>query len=408
MHKDSGVQAISADMNQGFPQALGEESSAVYFVNSMINHAVRRRASDIHFEPGGEKFRVRCRIDGFLLEAGVYVQPNYPAVVSRIKVMADMDIAEKRLPQDGRILAEIDGRRIDIRVATLPTIFGEKVVMRILDKKSVMTDIHQLGFSDECLASFRRLYSQAYGMVLVTGPTGSGKTTTLYSVLAEINSVTKNIITIEDPVEYHVEGANQIQVNTKSGMTFANGLRSILRQDPDVIMVGEIRDKDTADIAVRAALTGHLVLTTLHTNDAAGAITRLIDMGIEPYLVASSVLGVLAQRLVRLVCPKCRAVYQPVSAERELVQLADTEVLYQGTGCEFCGQTGYYNRTAIYEVLPLTAQLRETVKNRVSSEAIRYSAIKQGMTTMRQDGMAKVRVGQTTLEEVMRVVHCFE
>ncbi|EGO61898.1 general secretory pathway protein E [Acetonema longum DSM 6540] len=381
----------------------------VHFVNSIVSHAIRKRASDIHFEPGGAKFRVRCRIDGFLLEVGTYVQPNYPAVAARIKVMADMDIAEKRLPQDGRIhIAEFDGRRIDIRVATLPTIFGEKVVMRILDKKAIMTNIHQLGFSAECLAGFRRLYSQAYGMVLVTGPTGSGKTTTLYSVLTEINSVTKNIITIEDPVEYRIDGTNQIQVNTKSGMTFANGLRSILRQDPDVIMVGEIRDKDTADIAVRAALTGHLVLTTLHTNDAAGAITRLIDMGIEPYLVASSVLGVLAQRLVRLVCPECRTVYQPAQTERELLQLADTEVRYRATGCNFCGQTGYYNRTAIYEVLPLTAELRETVKNRVSSEAIRRAAIRQGMTTMQQDGMAKVGGGQTTLEEVMRVVHCFE
>lgn len=386
-----------------------EEAPAVAMVNDIVSHAIREKASDIHIEPQENSFRIRLRIDGILQEFATFRRKIHAATVSRIKILSEMDIAEKRVPQDGHIKVVESGREVDIRVSTLPTIFGEKVVLRILDKQAVIFDINRLGLSATTFETYRRLYSQPYGMILVTGPTGSGKTTTLYSTLNSLNTVNRNIITIEDPVEYQINGINQVQVNPKAGITFANGLRSILRQDPNVIMVGEIRDRETTDIAIRAALTGHLVLSTLHTNDAAGAITRLLDMGAASFLVASSVLGIVAQRLVRTICPDCRQSYLPnsASAERLYLCIGPTEpvTLYRGEGCSTCRQTGYKGRIAIHEVMPTTSALRELINRRADRDEIADCAIKEGMRTMRQDGVAKALVGLTTIEEVMRVAY---
>ncbi|MGI6091444.1 MAG: type II secretion system ATPase GspE [Veillonellaceae bacterium] len=386
-----------------------DDAPIISLVNSLFSQAVRERASDIHIEPQDKTLRVRFRIDGILREISSFTKDIYAAIVSRIKIMAEMDIAEKRLPQDGRIKIRDAGRDIDIRVSTLPTILGEKVVMRILDKKAVILDISKLGFSSDNLYRYRRLFSQSYGMILVTGPTGSGKTTTLYSTLSEISSPEKNVITVEDPVEYRVDGINQVQVNPKAGLTFASGLRSILRQDPNIVMVGEIRDGETADIAVRAALTGHLVLSTLHTNDAPGAITRLTDMGVEPFLVASSVLGVIAQRLVRLICPECRKSYtlEPDSVERLFLGLAPDQpiTLYHGSGCASCGYTGYHGRIAIHEVMPVSTQIRELINKGASSDKFATIAKQEGMLSMREDGINKAIQGLTTVAEVMRVAY---
>lgn len=384
-----------------------EDAPVVSIVNSLISQAVKERASDIHIEPLERYIRVRLRIDGVLREVVTFPRTTHAAIVSRIKIMGEMDIAEKRLPQDGRSQTVEQGREIDLRISTAPTILGEKVVIRVLDKQAVVLDVGAIGFSSDNLARYRMLYAQSYGMVLVTGPTGSGKTTTLYATLTELNTPVKNLITVEDPVEYRLDGINQIQVNQKAGLTFANGLRSILRQDPNVVMVGEIRDLETAQIAVRAALTGQLVFSTLHTNDAAGAVTRLIDMGIEPFLVASSVLGVVAQRLVRLICPDCKIAYnpEPDSFERTFLELKpdDKVQLFKGSGCQHCGQTGYRGRMAIHEVMKVTGALRELIENKVSSEEIAAMAKKEGMITMRMDGIAKAYQGQTTVTEVMRV-----
>lgn len=386
-----------------------DDAPVISIVNSLVSQAVKERASDIHIEPQDKGVRVRFRIDGVLREVVNFPKHTHAAIVSRIKIMSEMDIAEKRLPQDGRIKVMEAGREIDIRVSTLPTIVGEKVVMRILDKASVILDIKGLGFSALNFARYRRLYHQSYGMILVTGPTGSGKTTTLYSTLTEINSPTKNIITVEEPVEYRLDGINQVQVNPKAGLSFASGLRSILRQDPNIVMVGEIRDTETADIAIRAALTGHLVFSTLHTNDASGAITRLIDMGIEPFLVASSVLGVIAQRLVRLICPDCKQRYSPdpESPERLFLNVSpdDDIVLYRGTGCPRCSHTGYKGRMSIHEIMPISSALREAISQKVSSDELCKIAIGEGMKTMRDDGIEKAMQGLTTMEEVMRVAY---
>lgn len=321
-----------------------------------------------------------------------------------------MDIAEKRLPQDGRIRIQAEDRDIDLRVSTLPTIIGEKVVLRILNNKDVLKDINGLGFSPENFSRYFKLYQQAYGMILVTGPTGSGKTTTLYSTLAAVNSPDKNVITIEDPVEYQLRGISQVQVNPRTGLTFANGLRSIVRQDPNIILVGEIRDSETADIAIRAALTGHLVFSTLHTNDAPGAITRLVDMGIEPFLIASSLLGIVAQRLVRLICTACRENYIPAadSAERRYAAAEKdhlTGSLCRGRGCPHCNHTGYYGRMAIHEVMAISTAVRDAIQQKAASDTLRNIAVREGMKTMRQDGIAKALRGLTTLTEVMRVAH---
>jgi type IV pilus assembly protein PilB len=386
-----------------------DDAPAVSIVNSLISQAVKDRASDIHIEPQDKNLRVRFRIDGVLREVVTFPRHTHASLISRVKIMSEMDIAEKRLPQDGRIKVNEAGRDIDIRVSTLPTILGEKAVLRILDKQTVILDINSLGFSADNLSKYRNLYRQPHGMILVSGPTGSGKTTTLYSTLAAVNVAGKNIITVEDPVEYRLDGVNQVQVNPRAGLSFASGLRSILRQDPNIIMVGEVRDTETADIAVRAALTGHLVLSTAHTNDAPGAITRLIDMEIEPFLAASSVLGVVAQRLVRVICPECKQKYTPPadSPERHFLGLGpeDAVTLYRGIGCMRCGHSGYRGRVAIHEVMPVTAEMHELIIRRASTGELAALARSQGMTTMREDGSAKAMAGLTTVEEVMRVAY---
>jgi len=385
------------------------DAPVINVVNSLISQAIKERASDIHIEPMTTALRVRYRVDGVLRETVTFPPHTHAPIVSRIKIMSDMDIAEKRLPQDGRIKFQEAGREIDLRVSTLPTILGEKVVMRILDKKAIIVDIKKLGFSEENLRRYSTLSGQAYGMILVTGPTGSGKTTTLYSTLTGLNIPGKNIITVEDPVEYRLDGINQVQVHAKAGLTFASGLRSILRQDPNIVMVGEIRDNETADIAIRAALTGHLVLSTLHTNDAPGAISRLLDMGVEPFLVASSVLGVVAQRLVRLICPDCKQQYSlaPGAPERLFLGLSADEpaVFYRGAGCPHCSYTGYRGRMAIHEVMIIGSKLRELINRRASSDELGAIAAQEGMINMRKDGIRKAQEGLTTVEEVMRVAY---
>jgi len=382
---------------------------AVRTVSDLIRRGVRERASDIHLEPWPDQMRIRFRIDGCLRDVDFLPRDKIAAVVSRIKIMAEMDIAVKRLPLDGRTRAEVDGRSVDLRVSTVPTVHGEKVVIRILDKGAALVSLAGLGFSPTLLAGFAKLIRRPWGMVLMTGPTGSGKTTTLYAALSEINSPEKNTITIEDPVEYLLEGINQIRVNAKTGLTFANGLRSILRQDPDVIMVGEIRDSETALIAVRAATTGHLIFSTMHTNDAAGALPRLLDMGVEPYLAASAVTGIVAQRLVRRICPRCIQVQQLDwdSPEGRFLELAadGKTVVYMGAGCEFCGGSGYFGRLAIQELLPVTAAIRRLIMARAPAESIRQLALEQGMTSLLRDGVEKVRQGLTSVGEIFRLAH---
>lgn len=386
-----------------------EDAPAVNIVNLLISEAVKQQASDIHIEPQGKSLRVRFRIDGMLREVFTFPQYTHAAIISRIKIMSEMDIAEKRLPQDGRIKVQEAGRDIDIRVSTIPTVLGEKAVLRILDKQTVVFDVARLGFTERNLRQYQQLYAHARGMILLTGPTGSGKTTTLYATLKAINTSDKNIVTIENPVEYRLDGINQVQVNTKAGLTFDKGLRSILRQDPNVIMVGEIRDQDTAEIAIRAALTGHLVLSTLHTNDAPGAIARLIDMGIEPFLITSSVLGIAAQRLVRLICPVCKQSYQiePGDAARPLLKVdpAAPIKLFRGAGCSHCHYTGYHGRMAIHEVMVLTPELRKLITSCTASNELAAAAKQAGLQTMWEDGLHKVFAGLTTLDEVRRVAY---
>lgn len=384
-----------------------DDAPVISIVNSIISQAVKDRASDIHVEAQENDVRVRYRIDGVLQEVICFPLHMHSVLVSRIKIMSEMDIAEKRLPQDGRIQVTVSGREIDLRVSTLPTICGEKVVLRILDKAAILLDVQRLGFSATDLAVYKNLYCQSYGMILVTGPTGSGKTTSLYSTLTEVSVPGKNVITVEDPVEYRLPGINQVQINPKAGLSFASGLRSILRQDPDIVMVGEIRDAETADIAVRAALTGHLVLSTLHTNDAPGAITRLIDMGIETFLVTASVLGVVAQRLVRCICPDCKTTYTPPlgSPEQLFLGAAFNEklILYKGTGCARCNHTGYKGRIAIHEVLVVSQEIRAAINRGSATDELAKIAASQGMVRIRENGIAKALTGFTTVEEVMRV-----
>lgn len=389
-----------------------DEAPVVKLVNVILDQAIREGASDVHIEPHRNGLHVRYRIDGVLHDLMSPPKNLKAALVSRIKIVANLDIAERRKPQDGRIHLKVDGRDIDLRVSTLPTMFGEKVVMRILDQSNALISLNRLGMASHTQAQWEELASKPYGMILVTGPTGSGKTTTLYATLSKINSLDKNIITVEDPVEYQLPRINQVQVNPKAGLTFATGLRSILRQDPDVIMVGEIRDRETAEIAVQAALTGHLVLSTLHTNDAPSAFTRLIDMGIEPFLITSSVIGVLAQRLARTICSKCKEAYRPPreAVRRLSEELADEEelVLYRGAGCDACRQTGYKGRTGVYELLVVTDRIRELVVRRASASEIREAARSEGFRTMRDDGIRKVLEGVTTIEEILRVVYVAE
>ena len=390
------------DVNQ--LRDLASEAPVIRFVNLLISRAVEQRASDIHIEPFENELKVRYRIDGVLHDVEAPARRLQAAIVSRVKIMSKLNIAERRLPQDGRIKLRLMGREIDLRVSTLPTLYGESVVLRILDRSSIVVTLGSLGFPEDTLAQFDRLIMKPYGMILVTGPTGSGKTTTLYGALDKINSPDKKLITIEDPVEYQLFGVNQIHVKPQIGLTFANGLRSIVRQDPDVIMVGEIRDAETAEIAIQAALTGHLVFSTLHTNDAAGAVSRLLEMGVEDYLLASSLLGVLAQRLVRKVCEKCRrsAEITP-TVQRELGGDGTPVQVYEGTGCEDCAQTGYRGRSGIFELLLVNEVIRPLILKRSSADMIKDAAVQQGMRTLREDGWHKVRTGVTTVAEVVRV-----
>jgi len=384
---------------------LASEAPVIRLVNLLINRAVEGRASDIHIEPFEQELKVRYRIDGVLHDVETPARRLQAAIVSRIKIMAKLNIAERRLPQDGRIKLRLMGKEIDLRVSTLPTLYGESVVLRILDRSSINVTLGTLGFPADTLKEFEAIIQRPYGMILVTGPTGSGKTTTLYGALDKINSPDKKIITIEDPVEYQLNGVNQIHVKPQIGLTFANGLRSIVRQDPDVIMVGEIRDAETAEIAIQSALTGHLVFSTLHTNDAAGAVARLLEMGVESYLLASSLLGVLAQRLVRRVCRKCM---QPAEMPPELWREiggkdGDPVRAVVGRGCEECANTGYRGRAGIYEFLPVTDTIRTLILERASAGIVKDAAVKQGMRTLRDDGWRSVREGTTTVAEVVRV-----
>jgi general secretion pathway protein E len=380
---------------------VGQKSPVVLLVRSIIFDAIKARASDVHIEPYEKDLKVRYRIDGILYEATHPPKKLQALVISRIKILAGMDIAESRLPQDGRIPITVGDRKLDIRVSTLPTAYGERVVMRILDKSSKVFGLPELGFHADHETSFARLIERPHGILLVTGPTGSGKSTTLYAALSRLRSTETNIITVEDPIENEIAGVGQVQVKPGIGLTFAEGLRSILRQDPDVIMIGEIRDSETAEIAVQASLTGHLVFSTLHTNDAAGGFTRLIEMGVEPYLIASSVVGVLAQRLVREICKECRhAVPTPPALARAYG--IRTPEIYEGKGCKACRETGYSGRIGIFELLEVDEQVREKVVSRADSGVIKRLAVEKGMRTLRQDGVLKVEEGKTTIHEVAR------
>ncbi len=405
---DGEVEFVSEDEEDvDHLRDLASEAPVIRLVNLVINRAVEQRASDIHIEPFEQELKIRYRIDGVLHDVETPPRRLQAAIVSRVKIMAKLNIAERRLPQDGRIKLRIMGREIDLRVSTLPTLYGESVVMRILDRSGIVLDLAQLGFEPDTLGPFNQLIVRPYGMVLVTGPTGSGKTTTLYAALEKINSPEKKIITIEDPVEYQLNGVNQIHVRSQIGLSFANGLRSIVRQDPDVIMVGEIRDAETAEIAIQAALTGHLVFSTLHTNDAAGAVARLLEMGVEDYLLASSLLGVLAQRLVRRVCANCRVPADPGVETLSDLATKDTRshgTVYEARGCEECAGTGYRGRCGIYELLVVGDQVRDLILKRASADMIKQEAVRRGMRTLREDGWLKVRQeGVTTVAELLRV-----
>ena len=386
---------------------LASEAPVIKKVNQILTRAVERGASDVHFESLTDSLLVRLRIDGILHEYESLPKKIQQAVITRIKIMAKLDIAERRLPQDGRIYLRVAGKSIDLRVSCLPTTFGESVVMRILDRGSISFSLESLGFPSKELEEFKRLILQPYGILLVTGPTGSGKTTTLYSALNTIRSPEKKIITIEDPVEYHLDGINQVPVNNKAGLTFANGLRSIVRQDPDVILVGEIRDHETADIAIQSALTGHLVFSTLHTNDSAGAVTRLIEMNVEDYLLASSLIGIMAQRLVRVLCKECKRPFVPDEELRRKIRLpfvpTGEKPIYEAQGCKACGHTGYRGRLGIFELLLVTDEIKHFILGNKSSASIRDLAMQQGMTLLKQDGWGKVAQGLTSITEVLRV-----
>ena len=386
-----------------------EDAPIVKFVNLLISQAIADRASDIHLEPTEFDLRVRFRIDGVLHEVMRSPKAIQSGVISRLKIMAEINIAERRIPQDGRLSVSAQGRKVDLRVATLPTVWGEKVVMRILDTSTARLDLADLGFSEYNFRRYSESYLKPYGMILVTGPTGSGKSTTLYATLNIVNRAEVNIITVEDPVEYRLAGINQVQTNPKAGLTFSAALRSILRSDPDVVLIGEIRDHETAQIAVEAALTGHLVLSTLHTNDAPSAVTRLTEMGIEPFLVGSAIDCVLAQRLARKLCLKCREPYEPsIEALRTAKFNWDEEqpppTIYRAGGCPACSQTGYHGRMALHEVMPVSEEIERLAVERASSSAINSVAREQGMISLREDGMAKVKAGLTSLDEVLRVV----
>jgi type IV pilus assembly protein PilB len=416
---DGEAENISAQASSEYDEAedlsavkeVVEDAPIVKLVNLLITQAVSERASDIHIEPTEKDVRVRYRIDGVLHEKMRPPKNIQSGIISRLKIMAEINIAERRIPQDGRINVVIGGKAIDLRVATLPTVYGEKVVMRILDKSTAVLKLTDLGFLESSRDRFEQSYRKPYGTILVTGPTGSGKSTTLYATLNVLNEDSKNIITVEDPVEYRLAGINQVQVNNKAGMTFAAALRSILRSDPDIVLVGEIRDKETATIAIEAALTGHLVLSTLHTNDAATTPTRLIEMGVEPFLVASALDCIVAQRLARKLCEKCKEAYRPTEGELqvagwdlELFEGENAPELWRAVGCGACGRTGYHGRFALHEVLTISEEIERMIVEREHSEDIKKMAMAQGMLTLRQAGLIQVRNGKTSLEEILRVV----
>ncbi len=386
---------------------LASEAPIIKLVNQFLTKAVEEGASDIHIEPLAENLQVRFRVDGVLREHATPPKNIQSSIISRVKIMARMDIAERRLPQDGRIRIKISGKDIDLRVSCLPTVYGESVVMRILDRSNISFSLGSLGFPELEKNAFEEMIRLPYGIILVTGPTGSGKTTTLYAALNTINAIDKKIITIEDPVEYELDGINQVQVNSKAGLGFANGLRSIVRQDPDVILIGEIRDRETADIAIQSALTGHLVFSTLHTNDAAGAVTRLVEIGVEDYLLSSSLVAIMAQRLVRVLCPVCKEAFVPDAAVLQRLKLpfavTESEPVYRPKGCKECSFSGFRGRVGIFELLPVTDAVRSLILDSQSSLVLREHAVKNGMTLLRDDGWAKVKAGITSLEEVVRV-----
>jgi len=408
MMEDGDALAAGGDEEMDRAAAMEDEAPIIRVVNVVIQQAIKDRASDIHVEPDRRGVRIRYRIDGVLHEVMRVPKYVHAPLVSRIKIMGDMNIAERRIPQDGRIHVRHEGKDYDLRVSSLPTVFGEKVVMRILDQSSVLIGLNKLGMLAETQAQLESIIVQPNGMILSTGPTGSGKTTTQYSILNKINSVEKNILTIEDPVEYQLPGLSQVHVNRKAGLTFASAMRSFLRQDPDIIMVGEIRDLETAETAVQASLTGHLVLSTLHTNDAPSAITRLMDMGVEPFLIASSVIGILAQRLGRRICQNCKEPYKPPAEALHRVGFnvddVDNVVFYRGRGCDQCRHTGYRGRTGLYEMMLINEEIADLTVKRAPLSEIRAAALANGMKNLKSDGFQKVIEGLTTVEEVMRVV----
>jgi len=407
----SNHNAADGALGQTQPEDLlniANKAPVIKLVNKIFFQAVHSRASDIHIEPYENEARIRFRVDGVLHDILTLPKQQIAALVSRLKIMANLNIAERRLPQDGQSRIKIGENFVDIRVSVIPTSGGERVVLRLLDKGSGELGLNEIGFCPEVLNHFRKLIRLAHGIILLTGPTGSGKTTTLYAAMSELNSEEKNILTVEDPIEYQLPGVGQMQIKPKINLTFANCLRHILRQDPDVIMIGEIRDPETAEIAIQASLTGHLVLSTLHTNDAASAVTRLIDMGIEPYLISSSVVAVMAQRLLRVICPECKRPYTPdeqvISLWPEEERLSKMkELFYKGLGCENCLDTGYLGRTGIFELLVIDDDIKELINKRSGSHIIKEAAIEKGMSTLREDGLCKALAGKTTLEEVCMV-----
>ena len=401
--------APAEDVTVEHLRAMVEDAPIVRAVNQILAQAVLAEASDIHIEPHAQEVKVRFRVDGILQDFMAPPKAVQAALISRIKILANMDIAERRLPQDGHIHLRAHGKDLDLRVSTLPTVLGEKVVLRILDQSRTHLTLPQLGFADDLLAGWESLITKPYGLILVTGPTGSGKTTTLYTSLGRINTPERNIVSVEDPVEYQIPRVNQVQVNPKVGLTFASGLRTILRQDPDVILIGEIRDRETAEIAIQASMTGHLVLSTVHTNDAPTAPTRLVDMGVEPFLISSSLIGVLAQRLVRIICSRCKEPYEP--PREALRHLGDVPTngsssarLHRGRGCDACRQTGYRGRIGVFELMPMTESLRKLVLGGQSADRLREAAQAAGMRSLRQHGVERVLEGSTTMEEMLRVV----
>ncbi len=399
-------QSLKMDDETGIDEI--SHAPVVRLLNSIFRQAIKVKASDIHIEPFKNYVRIRFRIDGELQEILSLHIATHSAILTRIKIMGRLNIAEKRIPQDGRIEANIDGKTIDLRISTLPTIYGEKAVIRLFDPENFLMTKEQLGFSDTSLETLKKIIQHSNGMILITGPAGSGKTTTMYAILREFNHIEKNIVTIEDPVEYRLDGINQVQINPKAQLTFANALRSILRQDPNIIMVGEIRDAETAQIAIRAAITGHIVISTMHTNDSPSTIIRLMDMGIEPYLLSSAIIGVISQRLVRKICPKCKKSYQANEEEKILLDIRKDCYLYRGIGCAYCNGTGYKGRTAVQEIMAIREELRSDIVRHSGIDILRKTAIQQGMIPLKKACAQLVLSGITTVQEFLKVAYSIE